>query len=147
MVEFLLLYTCFALVGHPILADSPTTLPVFGHGFMPFQENYWLWKIIGFGGLATFQARWIVQWIYSEKHKESRIPLAFWWLSLAGSLLELAYFLRQQDSVGVLGYCFSALPYTRNLVLIYRKRRLEREQLRHEIAAATAAGSNGAGGN
>ena len=45
---------------------------------MPFQQNYWLWKAIGFAGLGTFQARWIVQWLHSEKHKESRIPIAFW---------------------------------------------------------------------
>src|ERR1700722_9875621 len=94
---------------------------------MPFQTNYWLWKCIGFAGLGTFQARWIVQWLHSEKHKESRIPIAFWWLSLIGSLLELAYFLRQQDSVGVAGYFFSAVPYTRNLMLVYRKRRLDAE--------------------
>ncbi|MDP9174800.1 MAG: lipid-A-disaccharide synthase N-terminal domain-containing protein [Planctomycetota bacterium] len=96
---------------------------------MPFQNNYWLWKAIGWLGLGTFQARWIVQWLHSEKHKESRIPIAFWWLSLTGAAMELLYFLRQQDSVGIAGYFFSVVPYTRNLVLIYRKRRLEAEAL------------------
>jgi lipid-A-disaccharide synthase-like uncharacterized protein len=133
MTELLMLYTCFSL------AAAPATLPIDPQGFMPFQQNYWLWKIIGFGGLATFQARWIVQWLHSEKHRESRIPIAFWWLSLAGSLLELAYFLRQQDSVGVMGYCFSAVPYTRNLVLVYRKRRLEKEAADAGIAAGIGA--------
>jgi hypothetical protein len=38
-----------------------------------------------------------------RKHKESRVPVAFWWLSLGGALLELCYFLRQQDSVGIAG--------------------------------------------
>jgi lipid-A-disaccharide synthase-like uncharacterized protein len=55
------------------------------------------------------------------------VPLSFWWLSLVGSMMCLAYFLRQQDSVGVAGYCVSAVPYTRNLMLVYRKRRQERE--------------------
>jgi lipid-A-disaccharide synthase-like uncharacterized protein len=121
MGEFLAAYLCFSL-----LAAGATTLPVDADGFMPFQQNYLLWKVIGFAGLGTFQMRWIVQWLYSEKHKESRVPVAFWWLSLVGSLLCLSYFLRQQDSVGVAGYCVSALPYTRNLMLVYRKRRLER---------------------
>ncbi|MBV8780470.1 MAG: lipid-A-disaccharide synthase N-terminal domain-containing protein [Phycisphaerae bacterium] len=107
------------------LASVPTTFPLDHTGFMPFQENYWLWKVIGFAGLATFQMRWIVQWLHSEKHKESRVPIAFWWLSLIGSVLELMYFLRQQDSVGVLGYCFSVVPYTRNLMLVYAKRKRE----------------------
>ncbi|HET6250685.1 MAG TPA: lipid-A-disaccharide synthase N-terminal domain-containing protein [Tepidisphaeraceae bacterium] len=89
---------------------------------MPLQEHYWFWKIIGFGGLGVFQARWIVQWLYSEKHKESKVPAAFWWLSLLGAALETCYFLRQQDSVGIAGYCVSFIPYVRNLMLIYAKK-------------------------
>ena len=121
MGEILSIYTCMFLLG------AATTLPLDPDGFMPFQQNYLLWKGIGYLGLAVFQARWVVQWLHSEKHKESRVPVAFWWLSLAGALLELCYFLRQQDSVGIAGYCISAVPYTRNLMLVYRKRRLERE--------------------
>jgi lipid-A-disaccharide synthase-like uncharacterized protein len=120
MGELLVIYAAASLFG-------VTTMPLDHDGFMPFQENYWLWKAIGFGGLMIFQARWVVQWLYSEKHKESKVPVAFWWLSLAGALLELSYFLRQQDSVGIGGYCISAVPYTRNLMLVYRKRRLDRE--------------------
>jgi lipid-A-disaccharide synthase-like uncharacterized protein len=92
---------------------------------MPYQGNYWLWKAIGFAGIGTFGTRFIVQWIYSEKHKESRIPVIFWWQSLFGTLLCLAYFLRQQDSVGIAGYVLNIIPYSRNLILVYRKRRLE----------------------
>ena len=105
MTELLLAYTLFAVFR------------------MPFQENYWLWKVIGFAGLGVFQARWVVQWLYSEKHRESKVPLIFWWLSLVGAALETCYFLRQQDSVGIAGYCVSAVPYTRNLMLIYAKKK------------------------
>jgi lipid-A-disaccharide synthase-like uncharacterized protein len=90
---------------------------------MPLQDHYWFWKVVGFSGLGVFQARWIVQWLYSEKHRESKVPPAFWWLSLCGAFLETCYFLRQQDSVGILGYCISFVPYTRNLMLMYAKRR------------------------
>lgn len=130
MGELLAVYLVWTLAAGAGVA----TLPVDPDGFMPFQHNYYLWKVIGFGGLATFQARWVVQWLYSEKHGESRVPIAFWWLSLVGSVMCLCYFLRQQDSVGVAGYCVSAVPYTRNLMLVYRKRRLDRE-----AAAAAAA--------
>jgi lipid-A-disaccharide synthase-like uncharacterized protein len=118
MSELLPLYMCYSLA-------AATTFPLDHDGFMPFQDNYHLWKVIGFAGLLTFQARWLVQWLYSEKHQESKVPIAFWYLSLIGSLLCLAYFLRQQDSVGIAGYLFSSVPYTRNLMLIYRKRRQE----------------------
>jgi lipid-A-disaccharide synthase-like uncharacterized protein len=119
MFELLQVYLVWSLAS-----AASTTFPLDHDGFMPFQDNYWLWKCIGFGGLAVFQARWIVQWLYSEAHKESRVPVIFWWLSLAGSIMELAYFLRQQDSVGIVG-CFGGFTYVRNLMLIYRKRRKE----------------------
>ncbi len=121
MGELLSIYVVYTLA-------AATTFPLDHDGFMPFQQNYLLWKIIGFAGLGLFQARWVVQWLHSEKHKESKIPVAFWWLSLGGALLELAYFLRQQDSVGIAGYCISAVPYTRNLMLVYGKRRRDRQQ-------------------
>jgi lipid-A-disaccharide synthase-like uncharacterized protein len=125
MSELLLIYSTWSLA-------TATTLPVSSSGFMPFQENYLLWKIIGYAGVATFGSRFLIQWLHSEKHGESRIPVIFWWQSIFGTLLCLAYFLRQQDSVGIAGYVFNLIPYTRNLVLVYRKRRLERELLTGE---------------
>lgn len=122
MGEFLAAYIFYSLVsGHPLMAS----LAMVPDGFMPLQDVDWFWKIVGFAGLGTFQARWIVQWIHSERRGESQVPIAFWWLSLAGALIELAYFLRQRDPVGIAGYVISGVPYTRNLVLVYRKRRME----------------------
>ena len=105
MTELLLIYTSMVLFR------------------MPFQENYWLWKAIGFAGIGTFGTRFLVQWLYSEKHKESRVPPIFWCQSLVGSVLCLAYFVRQQDSVGIAGYLLNVIPYTRNLMLVYSKRK------------------------
>src|SRR5438552_11059958 len=121
MSELRLIYTTYSL-GSVTFWNDP-------NGFMPFQNNYWLWKTIGFAGIGTFGTRFLVQWLYSEKHKESKVPPIFWWQSLIGTFLRLAYFLRQQDPVGVAGYCLNVIPYTRNLMLVYRKRRLEREAL------------------
>jgi hypothetical protein len=33
---------------------------------MPFQDNYYLWKAIGYGGILIFGSRFFVQWLYSE---------------------------------------------------------------------------------
>jgi lipid-A-disaccharide synthase-like uncharacterized protein len=120
MSELLIVYTALSIAA--VSLPGKWVPP-----FMPMREYDLLWKIIGFGGLGTFQARWVVQWLHSERQGESKFPLAFWWLSLVGSLLELMYFLRQQDPVGVAGYMISGVPYTRNLMLVYRKRRLEAE--------------------
>ncbi|HEX4123639.1 MAG TPA: lipid-A-disaccharide synthase N-terminal domain-containing protein [Tepidisphaeraceae bacterium] len=104
-----------------------TLLPQLTHFRMPFQNNYVLWKIIGFTGILTFGSRFIVQWLYSEKHKESKIPPIFWWQSMIGTVLCLAYSLRQQESVFIAGYLFNLIPYIRNLMLIRSKKRSDRE--------------------
>lgn len=116
MSELLAIYTAWFLA-------SSTTLPVSAHGFMPYQDNYLLWKLIGYAGIGTFGTRFLIQWLYSEWHKESRIPRIFWWQSIFGTILCLAYFLRQQDSVGISGYVLNLIPYTRNLILAYRRPR------------------------
>ncbi len=110
-------------------------------GFMPFQHNYWLWKTIGFAGMAAFFTRFFVQWLYSEKHKESKIPTIFWWQSLIGAVLMLAYSLRQQDSVYIMGYILTVIPYTRNLILVYRKKRLDREATQQALPVVAAPGT------
>jgi lipid-A-disaccharide synthase-like uncharacterized protein len=118
MGELMMAYLAWSLA-----VMGPTTFPLDHDGFMPFQDNYWLWKCVGFAGIGTFGTRFLVQWLYSERHGESKIPVIFWWQSLIGTFLCLAYFLRQQDSVGVVGYLLNVVPYSRNLILVYRKRR------------------------
>jgi lipid-A-disaccharide synthase-like uncharacterized protein len=117
MCELMLIYTVFALAA--TTAPTGDALIFFS---MPFHENTLLWKIIGFSGIGIFGTRFIIQWLHSEKHQESRIPNIFWWQSLLGTLFCLLYFLRQKDTVGVAGYLFNIIPYTRNLMLIYGKK-------------------------
>ena len=81
-----------------------------------------VWLVIGFGGQGLFFARWIVQWFRSEREKESTIPISFWYLSLVGGLITLAYAIYRKDPVFITGQAFGALVYLRNLVLIYRNR-------------------------
>ena len=55
-----------------------------------------VWVIIGFLGQGLFFTRWVVQWLKSEREGVSTIPLGFWYLSLIGGLITLAY--RSQDA-------------------------------------------------
>jgi lipid-A-disaccharide synthase-like uncharacterized protein len=80
------------------------------------------WTALGFVGQALFFSRFAVQWIASERRQQSHVPVAFWWLSLAGSLITLAYAIHRRDPVFVLGQAFGWLVYSRNLRLIYRER-------------------------
>src|ERR1039457_1419780 len=63
-----------------------------------------VWKVVGWLGNGVFFARFFVQWYVTEKKKRVVVPTAFWWLSLAGSLLLLAYSLHKRDSVFICAY-------------------------------------------
>jgi len=80
------------------------------------------WVIFGFIGQAMFTMRFIVQWIASEKRKESVIPVAFWYFSLGGGLVLSAYAIRQMDPVFIAAYLLNPFIYSRNLYFIYKKR-------------------------
>jgi lipid-A-disaccharide synthase-like uncharacterized protein len=67
-------------------------------------------------------ARFIVQWIHSERHQQSLIPVSFWYLSLLGGLIVLAYGFHKRDPVIILGQLPSTIVYSRNLVLIHRNK-------------------------
>lgn len=84
------------------------------------------WKVIGWLGNVTFFSRFMVQWYATEKQKRVVVPTAFWWLSLAGSSLLLAYALfHDRDSVFIFAYLFTWIPYSRNLIIHYRNARAQ----------------------
>ena len=80
-----------------------------------------IWLGIGLLGQCLFMARFIVQWLHSEKHGESLIPISFWYLRLLGGLIVLAYGLHKLDPVIILGQLPGTVVYTRNLMLIKRR--------------------------
>tara|TARA_Y100000590_G_scaffold413986_1_gene510396 strand:+ start:180 stop:464 length:285 start_codon:yes stop_codon:yes gene_type:complete len=81
-----------------------------------------LWLLIGFVGQGLFASRFWVQWIASEKQRKSIIPVAFWYLSIAGGLTLFAYALYREDPVFIVGQATGLLIYSRNLYFIYRER-------------------------
>lgn len=87
---------------------------------------------IGFAGQSLFFMRFFVQWLYSEKHRRSLIPTAFWYFSLGGSLLLLTYAIIRRDPVFMVGQSTGFIIYTRNLFLIARERR-EREAAQQPV--------------
>ena len=77
-----------------------------------------VWLTIGFTGQLMFAMRFLIQWLYSEKHKESLIPEVFWYFSIAGGLILLAYAIHRLDPVFILGQSMGVLIYARNLHFI-----------------------------
>jgi lipid-A-disaccharide synthase-like uncharacterized protein len=81
-----------------------------------------IWLGIGLGGQAMFFMRFVVQWIVSEIKKRSIIPKAFWYFSILGSLILLAYAIHRRDPVFIIGQSAGSLIYIRNIQLIPRER-------------------------
>lgn len=86
------------------------------------MNKEYLWLAIGFIGQGIFSARFIVQWLVSEREKKSIIPVAFWYLSLFGGLTLMVYSIYKQDPVFIMGQSTGVLIYARNLYLIHRER-------------------------
>ena len=91
------------------------------------------WKLIGLTGATLFALRWLVQFAATREAGEPVIPRAFWWMSLAGSAMTLAYFLfsSKQDAVGVLQNLFPAFTAAYSLYLDIRHRGWHREKAGH----------------
>jgi lipid-A-disaccharide synthase-like uncharacterized protein len=87
------------------------------HNGKLFGIQWGVWKVVGWLGNVVFFSRFFVQWYATEKLKRVVVPTAFWWLSLAGSLVLLSYSLHQGDSVFIFAYAFTWIPYIRNLVI------------------------------
>ena len=86
-----------------------------------------IWVLVGLSGQILFTARFLVQWIASERERRSVVPVAFWYFSLGGGAVLLAYALWRGDPVFVLGQSMGVGIYLRNLWLIHA------ERLRHAV--------------
>lgn len=90
-----------------------------------FLDNVDWWLVLGFAAQAVFSARFVVQWIYSERARESVVPIPFWYLSFLGGSMLLVYAIKQRDPVFILGQSTGVLIYLRNLLFIYQKKKCD----------------------
>ena len=113
-----------AVLG-PEVAERMTTIgqnPL----FRLFNITSWrsfIWIAVGLGGQLIFSARFLVQWITSERARKSVVPTVFWWISLFGALLMAVYFIWRRDVVALVGQAAGVVIYARNIRLIYKEQR------------------------
>ena len=91
-----------------------------------------LWLALGFTGQLIFATRFVVQWIASERKGRSVVPIHFWYLSIAGSVLLLTFALHERsvrggELVWIFGQSFNIFVYVRNLMLLSRTRKVASE--------------------
>lgn len=99
----------------------PATWPQFW-----LMKNFWIG--VSLVGQTMFSARFFLQWLYSEKHGKSRIPVAFWYFSLSGGVMLLMYTLYIREYVLAAGQFAGLFVYLRNLMLVAREKRQKRSE-------------------
>lgn len=99
--------------------DTNLNILADGNQFLGIQWHWW--KVVGWLGNGVFFSRFFVQWYATEKRRQVVVPSAFWWLSIVGSMMLLAYAaFYQRDSVFIFAYAFTWIPYIRNLMIHHR---------------------------
>lgn len=88
-----------------------------------FSSVWEPWIVVGFAGQFVFFMRFIVQWIASEKKQDIVIPVSFWYLSIAGTLIILVYAIHIRDIVFTTAQVASLFIYARNLMFLWRKKK------------------------
>ena len=116
-VKIVLLLTPLAAAAL-VLRDAGTVVNSF---FRNEQIPVWL-IVYGSAGQVIFTMRFVYQWIYSYRGKESVLPAGFWVISLVGSLTIVTYAIVRRDVVLIVGQSFGIVAYTRNLCLWYRSK-------------------------
>ena len=82
-----------------------------------------VWATVALVGQALFGGRFILQWFVSEYKQKSHVPISFWYLSIAGSLILLSYSIHIKNPIFMLSFSLNTLIYMRNLHLLYLESR------------------------
>lgn len=80
----------------------------------------WL-LLLGIVSQVLFTFRFVYQWLYSERKKESQLPMGFWVLSVVGASLILLYAIFRMDPVLLFGHGAGLIVYLRNIIILRRQ--------------------------
>ena len=94
-----------------------------------FVAKFDFWLAFGLAAQLAFAARFLVQWIASERAGKSVVPMAFWFFSIAGGAMTLVYGLVKREPVIIFGQLLSNIIYIRNVMLIIKSRQRETQTL------------------
>ena len=87
-----------------------------------FVARFDFWLAFGLIAQLLFTARFLVQWLTSEKAGKSVVPMSFWVLSIAGGTMLLVYGLVRREPIIILGQALAVFIYIRNVMLIVKDR-------------------------
>lgn len=112
IIAFPLLSICWLING-----ETYSIQKIFGNKDISFALMLW-----GLAGQIVFTGRFVLQWFYSEKEKQSILPIDFWIFSIIGSIMVLSYAIIRRDPVLFVGQLFGFVVYFRNTLIWWRQR-------------------------
>ena len=92
-----------------------------------FVAKFDFWLAFGLVAQLLFTARFLVQWISSERAGQSVVPMAFWFFSMGGGLMTLVYGIQRREAVIIMGQVLAVFIYIRNMMLIIRSKSKQSE--------------------
>lgn len=113
ILRTLIIVIPIAIVLYGFNNNKIDVVNLFRNDAIPLWLLFW-----GSAAQVIFTLRFVYQWLYSEKNKESSLPLGFWLLSLIGSLAILGYAIVRKDPVLFIGHLFGSIVYSRNIILL-----------------------------
>jgi lipid-A-disaccharide synthase-like uncharacterized protein len=87
-----------------------------------FVAKFDFWLAFGLIAQLLFTARFLVQWISSERAGQSVVPMAFWFFSMAGGMMTLVYGIAKREPLIIIGQSMATVIYVRNIMLILKNR-------------------------
>ena len=87
-----------------------------------FVAKFDFWLAFGLIAQLFFTARFVVQWISSERAGKSVVPMAFWFFSIGGGMMTLVYGIVKREPVIIIGQALATIIYIRNIMLIVKNR-------------------------
>jgi lipid-A-disaccharide synthase-like uncharacterized protein len=85
-----------------------------------FVAKFDFWLAFGLVAQLLFTARFLVQWISSERAGNSVVPMSFWFFSIGGGLMTLVYGVVKREPVIIIGQAMATFVYVRNIMLIVK---------------------------
>jgi lipid-A-disaccharide synthase-like uncharacterized protein len=119
---------------HSITRILAIVIPLVYLGWLIFGQNHNFSSILknknvtlflliwGSAGQVIFTSRFLYQWIYSEYHNDSVLPLGFWIISTIGSLMIFVYSIPRLDPVLFASHSLGLFMYSRNILLHYGRK-------------------------
>ena len=94
-----------------------------------FIAKFDFWLAFGLIAQLFFTARFLVQWISSERAGKSVVLMAFWFFSMGGGVMTLVYGIAKREPIIILGQGLATVIYIRNIMLIWKNRGRNSETL------------------